>query len=136
MTDVAEPQIIWHPAPMVKGSKLGTGAARQRKSPSNMAGMERPDVTRRLVVLGLAFKNHYRNPSLFAEHAGLSYNQWNNVHKQGYPLSKEIAFKLVRAFPGLTTDWLWFGHRQGLSHEMDQRLEAASRTLNGTTEAG
>ena len=98
------------------------------------AGAENPEVTQRMQVLALAFKDRYSNLAAFAAAMGLSYNQWNNIHSSGFPLSKDVAFKLVQALPGLTLDWLWFGYRQGLSHEIIQRLDKASAALNTTTE--
>jgi hypothetical protein len=130
---VARTQEIWHGPGMAESFIGGTMPNKRKKSPSNMAGMEAPDVSERLNLLFRAFQREHPTPAAFAAKVGLSYNQWNNVSKQGYPLSKEIAFKLVRAFPGLSTDWLWFGKWDTLSYPMIQRLEAASKGLNGTT---
>ncbi len=53
---------------------------------------------------------------------GISPQRWNNF-EGGLPLSKEIAFKLVRLIPGLTTDWLWFGKADGLPVHLARDLE-------------
>ncbi len=60
--------------------------------------------------------------------------RWNNI-EQGYPISKAIAFQLVRAVPGLTTDWVWFGKTDGLPLRLAQELEPLVRPPKGSTAA-
>jgi hypothetical protein len=52
---------------------------------------------------------------------GFKNNRYENFER-GHPLSAEAATRLVRAFPGLTRDWLYDGNRDGLSRQMDLLL--------------
>ncbi len=54
--------------------------------------------------------------------------RWNNMERGG-ALSKDIAFKLVRAFPAVTLEWLWFGKIDHLSMSVQDALEKAQREL-------
>jgi hypothetical protein len=81
----------------------------------------------------LAFQDRLPTHSAFAAKVGMTYNQWNNLHSLGFPLGKVAAHKLRQAFPGLSTDWLWFGDRRTLSYEMAEKLDKAYRALKGTT---
>lgn len=65
------------------------------------------------------------NASAFAASLGISAARWSNF-ENGYPLSKEIAFKLVQIVPGLTLDWLYFGKPDGLPLELARTLGAVS----------
>lgn len=42
-------------------------------------------------------------------------NQRYNGFENHYPLSREVAFLIVRKVPGLSLDWLYFGRIDGLS---------------------
>lgn len=98
-------------------------------------GAESPDVTARLRLVFVAFQDRLPTHTAFARKVGLSYNQWNNIHSLGFPLGKDAAHKLRRAFPGLSTDWLWFGDRRALSYDMAETLDWASDRLKGNTGA-
>lgn len=63
----------------------------------------------------------YEYASTFARSLGIQDNRWNNL-ENGYPLSKEIAFLLVRKISGLSLDWLYYGKTDGLSERLGQRL--------------
>jgi transcriptional regulator with XRE-family HTH domain len=52
---------------------------------------------------------------------GIEVSRWNNFER-GQPISKEIAFKVRLRFPGVTTDWLFFGDPSGLPLELAKRL--------------
>lgn len=66
----------------------------------------------------------------FAVRIGVSPTRLGNVLNGG-PLGKDMAFKMVQAVPGLTTDWLWFGNARGMPLELVEGLsrppEAARR---------
>ena len=51
----------------------------------------------------------------------ISIQRWNNVTR-GVPLGKDLMRRLVMRFPGLTTDWLWFGRTDGMSVETAEAL--------------
>jgi hypothetical protein len=48
----------------------------------------------------------------FANFLGVDRGRWNNV-ECGAPLSKEMALRIVRKFPGVTLDWLFLGIAAG-----------------------
>ena len=50
----------------------------------------------------------------FANFLGVDRGRWNNV-ECGAPLSKEMALRIVRKFPGVTLDWLFLGSPEGLT---------------------
>jgi hypothetical protein len=52
---------------------------------------------------------------------GVSIQRWSNVTR-GLPLGMDLTRRLVTRFPGLTTDWLWFGRTDGMSVEMAKAL--------------
>ena len=43
------------------------------------------------------------------------------------PLSKEMALRIVRKFPGVTLDWLFLGRTEGLSAELARMLSGPSK---------
>jgi hypothetical protein len=45
----------------------------------------------------------------------------------GAPLSKEMALRIVRKFPGVTLDWLFLGRTEGLTAEMARALSEPSK---------
>ena len=50
----------------------------------------------------------------FAELLNVERGRWNNI-ECGAPLSKEMALRIVRKFPGVTLDWLFLGSPEGLT---------------------
>ena len=42
--------------------------------------------------------------------------------------SREIAFKIVQKFPGVTTDYLWFGRQDGMPLQRVRQLDMAVGT--------
>ena len=64
----------------------------------------------------------YEYASTFARSIGIQDNRWTNL-ENGFPLSKEMAFLLVRKIPGLTLEWLYYGKIDArLSDRLVQRL--------------
>ena len=56
----------------------------------------------------------FTESSTFAvQFMGISPQRWN-MYENGTPLSRQITIQLVRAVPGLTSDWLYFGVPDGL----------------------
>jgi hypothetical protein len=76
-------------------------------------------VARRLRLLREAMG--YDSQGAFAALLGLSPPRWNNV-ENGLPMSRDIAFRLVKTVPGLTLDWLYFGKPDGLPLDLARRL--------------
>ena len=62
----------------------------------------------------------------FAELLNVERGRWNNV-ECGAPLSKEMALRIVRQFPGVTLDWLFLGRTEGLTVEMALTLSEPSK---------
>jgi hypothetical protein len=84
-------------------------------------------VARRLQLLRQCFTGD--NGAEFARrYARITPNRWNNFER-GYPLSKDVAFNLVRWIPGLSLDWLWHGERRGLTFDLVARLDEMEATL-------
>jgi DNA-binding XRE family transcriptional regulator len=52
---------------------------------------------------------------------GIKVSRWNNFER-GAPLSLDVAIRICRRFPGVTTDWLFFGNPAGLPLELAKRL--------------
>ena len=45
-----------------------------------------------------------------------------NAFENGRPLSRDVAFRLVRKIPGLSLDWIYFGRSEALPIELARRL--------------
>jgi len=105
-----------------RGEKIWNGAASvpmQNHSPeSNQAVAERLRLLRRIVSGS--------NQTAFALQMGIEVKRWNNFER-GSPLSKEIAFLLVKKIPGLTTDWLWLGNEGGLPLKLQREIAEAGK---------
>ena len=57
----------------------------------------------------------------FAKRFGFSRNQWNNF-ESGMPVGHQAGVRLVKAIPGLTLDWIYFGNPAGLTVQMAEFL--------------
>ena len=64
----------------------------------------------------------------FANFLGVDRGRWNNV-ECGAPLSKDMALRIVRKFPGVTLDWLFLGRPEGLTVEMARMLLGHRREM-------
>jgi hypothetical protein len=72
----------------------------------------------------------YYHASTFASFLGIDANRWTNV-ENGFPLSKELAFLLVRKIPGLTLEWIYFGRIEtSLSIGLARKLAAVDNNNN------
>lgn len=63
----------------------------------------------------------FETSTAFAAHLGIGYQRWN-AFENGFPLSREVAFVLVKKFPGVSLDWLYFGKIDALPLELARRL--------------
>ena len=63
----------------------------------------------------------YPTATAFAKFLGIGQQRWAN-YENGFPLSREIIFRLVQSIPGLTSDWLYFGKPDGLPVDLARRL--------------
>ena len=89
------------------------------------------DRARRLIVLRRLYSGE--SQTAFAARIGVEVKRWNNVER-GFPLSKEVAFQIAKAIPGMTLDWLWFGKTDGLPIKLQRELEDAGKAT--TAELG
>jgi transcriptional regulator with XRE-family HTH domain len=80
-----------------------------------------------------AYKNRLRllreiisgeNQVEFAERLGVPFKRWSN-YERGYPVPRETAFLLIKKFPGMSVEWLWFGMPGNLSDYYKKRIDAA-----------
>lgn len=74
----------------------------------------------------------YPKANGFAAFLGIGQQRWANF-ENGYPLSREIIFRLVQSVPGLTSDWLYFGKSDGLPLDLARRLGELGPPGNRTT---
>lgn len=86
---------------------------------------ENSEVARRLTILRLAVAGG--SQTSFAQQVGIEVKRWNNFER-GLPLSKDVAFSLVRKFPGLTLDWLFLGIEDGLPVKFQRELAEAGKS--------
>jgi hypothetical protein len=91
------------------------------KKTSKASKSKAPDAgqAERLVRLRKALG--YPTASAFAKFLNVGQQRWANF-ENGFPLSREIIFLLVRSVPGLTSDWLYFGKSDGLPVDLARRL--------------
>jgi len=104
-------EIIWNAAEV-------SGMAKT-PNPSENAEVARRLATLRHVVSG-------ENQTAFAHRIGIEVKRWNNFERC-HPLSKDVAFLLVRKVPGLTLDWLFLGIEDGLPVKLQRELAEAGK---------
>jgi hypothetical protein len=69
------------------------------------------------------------NQTAFAEgRLKIGVKRWNNMERGG-ALSKDIAFKLVRLYPAIRLEWLWWGSVDHMAPATLDALETAQREL-------
>lgn len=88
---------------------------------SNEAVAERLQLLRKLVS-----GDGSGSQTAFARLLGIEVKRWNNFER-GHPLSKDAAFKIVRAFPNFTLDWVYRGKTDGLPMRLQRELEDAGK---------
>jgi transcriptional regulator with XRE-family HTH domain len=64
------------------------------------------------------------NQADFAQRLGIPFKRWNN-YERGYPVPRETAFLLMKRFPGLSVEWLWFGMTGNLSNFYQEKIKVA-----------
>lgn len=73
-----------------------------------------------------------KNQAGFARFIGTLPSQLNMIEK-GMPISKSVAFSIVKKIPGVTLEWLWFGESRGLTVEMCAQLESDTPLRGNST---
>jgi len=101
-------------------TSLGTAMS---KNPQQTEGLNRtPLVAERLLLLQVVLEGTERGASArMAERLGITLHRWYNVLR-GSPLSIGLAQQIIRKFPGVSLDWLYFGRPDGLSSHIAWRL--------------
>lgn len=94
-------------------------AKKPPKSTKTEPTEEVPGQSERLKRLRRAYG--FETSTAFAAFLDISVQRWN-AFENGAPLSREIAFLLVRKFSGLSLDWLYFGKTEALPLELVRRL--------------
>jgi hypothetical protein len=127
MVEAYIPRILDIQAPRgFLGEKIWNGAnsgsMRNPKPDSNEAVAERLRLLRQ-VVSG-------ENQTAFAARLGIEVKRWNNFER-ATPLSKEVAFLIVKKFPNVTLDWLWLGIDGGLPSRFQRELAEAGKAAQG-----
>ena len=89
-------------------------------------------VARRLELLRQVFSGE--SQTAFAARLGIEVKRWNNFER-GKPLSKEIAFLIVKKFPDVTLDWLYLGNEGGLPIRLQRELEDAGKATTAPASA-
>lgn len=73
----------------------------------------------------------FPSQKVFADHLGISPSRLANI-EAGFPLSIDVAQKLVAKFPMYSLDWLYNGREEALSAATRQSLRQAAGALNAT----
>ncbi len=63
----------------------------------------------------------YMTATAFADFLEIGITRYHPFEK-GVPLSRDVAFLIVRKVPGVSLDWLYFGKPDGLPLELARRL--------------
>lgn len=63
----------------------------------------------------------YSTATAMAKFLDVGQQRWAN-YENGFPLSKDMVFRLVQTVPGLTSDWLYFGRSGGLPVDLARLL--------------
>lgn len=90
-------------------------------------------VARRLQILRRTVSKD--NQAGFAVRLGIEPKRWNNFER-GTPLSKEIAFLIVKKFPDFTLDWLWHGKTKGMPQSLQWELEEVGKSITTSRPSG
>ena len=60
--------------------------------------------------------------------------RWSN-YERGYPVPRETAFLIVKAFPGMSVEWIWWGWLGNLSTDYKIKIAAAAEHARAINEA-
>ena len=88
-----------------------------------MAGLTKPkDMASAERMRALRAYMGYDEAKKFAKFLGVSEGSYNHV-ENGKPISKAIAFRIAYKIPGMSTDWVFFGKKDKLPHDIAIELE-------------
>jgi hypothetical protein len=98
-------------------------------SRSNPDELDNTAIARRMRILRYyATGGGQGSQARFAVQLGIEPRRWNNFER-GYPLPRDMAVRLVRTIPGLTTDWIWLNREDGLPARLQRELADAGKAL-------
>jgi transcriptional regulator with XRE-family HTH domain len=66
------------------------------------------------------------NQTDFAKRLGIDFKRWSN-YERGYPVPREVAWKLYEKFPGMSIEWLWYGSKTSLSNDYRDKIAIAEK---------
>jgi hypothetical protein len=113
-----------------RGEIFWNGPVCGSMSHNNPDELDNSAIARRLRILRYyATGGGQGSQSRFAVQLGIEPRRWNNFER-GYPLPRDMAVRLVRTVPGLTTDWIWLGREDGLPARLQRELADAGKSLN------
>ena len=72
----------------------------------------------------------YENFTEFAAAIGVGRSRLANI-EGGHKLTIDVAIALVKAVPGLTLDWLYFGKLDGLTVDLARRINCRNSADKG-----
>ena len=93
--------------------------ARKKRAPEDELSAGQAGQSDRLKLLRQTLG--YSTAMAFATFLEVGYTTYHPFEK-GQPLSRDVAFRLVRKIPGVTLDWLYFGRPEGLPLEFARKL--------------
>lgn len=74
------------------------------------------------------------NQMQFAKRLDIPFKRWSN-YERGYPVPRETAFLIVKAFPGMSVEWIWWGWEGNLSTDYKSKIAAAAEHARAISEA-
>jgi len=113
-----------------RGEIVWTGPICGAMSRNNPDELDNSAIAHRLRILRYyATGGGQGSQSRFAVQLGIEPRRWNNFER-GFPLPRDMAVRLVRTIPGLTTDWIWLGREDGLPARLQRELANARDALS------
>ena len=74
------------------------------------------------------------NQMQFAKRLDIPFKRWSN-YERGYPVPRETAFLICKAFPGMSVEWIWWGWEGNLSTDYKNKIAAAAEHARAVSEA-
>lgn len=90
-----------------------------------------PQIARRMRLLRIAMAGSDNGAqAAFARGVGLAPQNWNKYEgKSPERIGLDSAIKVVKRWPDVSLDWIYFGNTRGMLHETMVKLEAADILL-------
>jgi hypothetical protein len=112
-----------------RGGRIWKGPFSDGMSRNNPDELDNSAIARRMRILRYYVTGGKQgSQARFAVQVGIEPRRWNNFERE-YPLPRDMAVRLVRIIPGLTTDWIWLGREDGLPGRLQRELADAGKAL-------